>query len=150
MDKEFFKTIESRILELLPKEDWLDKGVVLEDCCSEMARLVASWISEYEKSARFFILKGDEVCKTKRSHDVLVLIMKNGEAYLIDPTVWQFFPQEKSILVGKSDSLENLIVMAKTKYGGNWKVGEELKDISHEEEKEWLRIIKKNIEEIKN
>ena len=140
-----FKKIQDRILNLLPKRHQIDKSILLEDCCSEISRLVASWIKESNRSARFYILKGDKVCKTKKSHDVLAVVIRDGEVYLIDPTVWQFFPHKESILVGKLDYLEESIKLSKEKYGGSWKVSEELKDSTLKEREEWLRIIKGNI-----
>ena len=78
-----FKKIQDRILNLLPKRHQIDKSILLEDCCSEISRLVASWIKESNRSARFYILKGDKVCKTKKSHDVLAVVIRDGEVYLI-------------------------------------------------------------------
>lgn len=146
MNKKYIEKIQEKILELLPEEKRQEKSVLLEDCCSELSRLVASWISKDDKSIRQVILKGENVCKKNKSHDILASI-KNDRVYLIDPTIWQFFPDENSILIGEYASLEESIVAATKKYGGHWKISEELKEVSSEEKDELLKTIKENIQE---
>ncbi|NIA02548.1 MAG: hypothetical protein GWP15_04130, partial [Nitrospirae bacterium] len=130
MNKENIKKIQDRILELLPKNRRSEKSALLEYSCSELSRLVASWIKESEKNIHCFILKGDDVCGTQKSHDILVVIDENNKIYVIDPTIWQFFPDEKSILIGKFNSLNASIIATEEKYGGGWKISEDLKNIS--------------------
>lgn len=149
MNNKYFKGIQNRILELLPKEKRKEKALLLEDCCSELSRLVASWISENDESSSQAILKGDNVRDTKKSHDILASI-KNGRVYLIDPTIWQHFPNENSILVGEYSSIDKAISAAANKYGGTWKKSESLKKISSKEEYELMRTINNNIKESLN
>lgn len=146
MNKKFIEKIQKKILELLPEEKRQKKTLLLEDSCSELSRLVASWINENDKSSHQVILKGDNVCGTNKSHDILASI-KNGKVYLIDPTIWQFFPNEDSILIGEYTSLDEAIAAATKKYGGNWQKSEDLKEISSKEKNELLEIIKDNTKE---
>lgn len=149
MNKKYIEKIQTKILELLPKEKRQKKALLLEDSCSELSRLVAIWICEDDKSIRQIILKGGNVCNKNKSHDILAST-KNSKVYLIDPTIWQFFPNENSILIGEYPSLEESIIAAAKKYGGYWKISEEVKEISSEEKDELLKIIKENIQETRN
>ena len=149
MNKKYIKGIQNKVLELLPEEKREKKALLLEDCCSELSRLVASWIYENGGSSCQAILKGDNVRNTKKSHDILAST-KNGRVYLIDPTIWQYFPNENSILIGEYSSIEESIGAAAKKYGGHWQKSEDLKKISSEEKKELMGIINDNIKESLN
>lgn len=144
MKEKKIEEIQDRILALLPNsgEKWR-----FEDCCSELSRLVAAWLDKEDKYAHFYILKGDNVCGTKKSHDILVAETKDKTLYLLDPTVWQFFSQDESILIGVADSLDEAIKLSVEKYGGEWKISEELANATEQEKEEWFRIIKTNINE---
>lgn len=145
MNKTIIKNIQSRVLELLPKERQSDRAILLHDSCSELSRLVAGWLEEDKQFTQYFILKGVHVYATKKSHDILAVIDFSNKVYLIDPTIWQFFPQEESILVGEVNSLAEATVVAEDKYGGTWKMREELKNISVKEKEEWLKMVNINI-----
>ena len=153
MNKKYIEKIQKKILELLPEEKRQKKMLLLEDSCSELSRLAASWMNENDKSSRQAILKGDNVCNTNKSHDILASI-KNGKVYLIDPTIWQFFPDENSILIGEYTSLDEAFAAVTKKYSGNWQKSEDLKEISSKEKNELLEIIleiiKDNIKESLN
>lgn len=149
MDKKYIEKIQKKILELLPEEKRQERALLLDDCCSELSRLVASWIRENYKSSRQIILKGENICNTNKSHDILASI-ENGKVYLIDPTIWQFFPNEDSILIGEYFSIDEAIAAITRKYGGYWQKSEDLKIISSEEKDEWLKIVKENIKEVLN
>lgn len=138
--------IQNQILELLPSDERQQKALLLADSCSELSRLVASWLSEIDDSTSQIILQGDNVCNTNKSHDILASI-NNGLVFLIDPTVWQFFPDANSILIGEYPSLAEAMAAAAKKYGGKWHQSEELKNISSEDKDLWLQIIKANIKE---
>jgi len=149
MNKKYIEEIQKKILELLPEEKRQNKTLLLEDCCSELSRLVASWINESDESGHQAILKGDNVRNTNKSHDIIASI-RNGKVHLIDPTIWQFFPNENSILIGEYTSLDKAVIAAAKKYGGNWQKNEDLREFSSEEKGEWLRIVKENIKEALN
>lgn len=146
MNQQHIERIQKRILKLLPEEKREKKALLLGDCCSELSRLVAVWIREDDKSSCQTILKGDNVCNTSKSHDILANI-KNGKVYVIDPTIWQFFPNEDSILIGEYPSIGEAIAAAVKKYGGQWQKSEDLQEIAARENDEWLRIVKENIQE---
>ncbi len=146
MNNKSIKRIQEQVLNLLPKDKLQQKAFLLKDCCSELSRLVASWISEADQSSRRVILKGNNVCDTDKSHDILASI-KNDKVYLIDPTIWQFFPNESTILVGEYGSLDQAIAAATEKYGGNWHKSQDLNGVSQKERNEWLKIVKENIDE---
>jgi hypothetical protein len=146
MNKEYIDEIQKKILNFLPKDKYLEKGLLLGHCCSELSRLVGSWIHEDDSFSRQIILKGKNVQGTNKSHDILVSI-NNDIVYLIDPTIWQFFPKDNTILIGKYSSIDNAIYAASKKYGGRWQKSEEIKETSSEEKNEWIKIIKENIHE---
>ncbi len=144
MNKKQIEKIQKRIMELLPEEKHSKKAELLEDCCSELSRLVSSWIKENSNPGRQIILKGDNVCNSNKSHDILATIYQDG-IFLIDPTIWQFFPEADSILVGEYSSLEAAIRAATKKFGGDWHESEELTEISPEDKNELLKLVKENI-----
>jgi len=109
--------------------------------------LVAGWIKIIDKSNRILILKGDGICNTKKAHDILAVITTNNQVYIIDPTIWQFFPQAKSILVFISDNINIALDKIKAMYGGQWAESEEFVQMDKNEEKKYLDIISQNISE---
>lgn len=146
MTEEYIDKIQKKILDLLLKEQQQKKALLLVDCCSELSRLVVSWINDIDKTSHQVILKGDKVCDTNKSHDMVANI-QNGKIYLIDPTIWQFFPSEDSILIGEFNSIDEAIAAAVEKYGGTWQKSEDLRKISPREKDKWLSIVKANIKE---
>lgn len=150
MNKKIIKKIQERIIKLLPKSKQNQPGILLSDSCSEVARLAAGWIKISNKSNNIFILKGINVCDTSNAHDILAVITANKQIYIIDPTIWQFFPKEKSILLFLSDNIDIAITInkIKNKYGGEWSINEKFIHASKKNEKKYLKIIKKNIHEI--
>ena len=149
MNKKYIEKIQKKILELLLEEKRQKRALLLEDSCSELSRLVASWINENDEFSRQAILKGDHVHNTSKLHDILASI-KTGKVFLIDPTIWQFFPDKDSILIGEYTSLDEAMAAAANKYGGHWQKSENLKKISSKEKDELLGIIKDNIKELLN
>ncbi|MBU1092490.1 hypothetical protein KJ836_02385 [Patescibacteria group bacterium] len=139
------ETIQKQVLQLLPTGEHNRRGALLADSCSEVSRLVASWIKEMDESMQAIILKGDNVCHTQKSHDILAIGTKDTQFYLLDSTVWQFFPDDDSILIGVADSLDEAIKLSVEKYGGEWKISEEIATATEQEKADWLRIIKTNI-----
>ncbi len=110
-----------------------------EDSCSEASRLVALWIKRKFKRASVSILKGEY--RPKKYHDILIAQLDN-EFYLIDPTIWQFFKNKRSILIGEFNSINELLLWAKKIYGGKWENIEKLTNFRGE--KEFIKIIKGN------
>jgi len=119
--------------------------VVSEFCCSEMSRYVGYHVLNDLQSGKAYILKGN--ISKSLSHDVL-LVEAEGKFTLIDPAIWQFFKNKKSIFVGDYRDLESAIAGAKKVYTGGWVISEELnKDALKREIPEMLNIINKNIED---
>lgn len=143
---ELVKKIQERIIGLLPIE-WRDRpGVLLADSCSEVSRLVAGWIKKIDETSHIFILKRINVCNTQKAHDILAVTI-NNQIYIIDPTIWQFFPQAKSILVFISEDINVALDKIKEIYGGEWGESEEFIQIDKNEEKKYLSIISQNVSE---
>lgn len=149
MNKDLIKKIQKRIIQLLSVDQQNQPGILLVDSCSEVSRLVAGWIKILDKSNRILIIKGVNVCGTKKSHDILAVITVDNQVYIIDPTIWQFFPQAKSILVFTLDNIDIALDKIKTIYGGQWLKSEEFIRMNKNEEKEYMDIISQNIRENK-
>jgi len=147
MNKGTIKQIQMRVIKLLPKDKQPSIGILCNDCCSEVSRLVASWIQEIDKSSRLLILKGINVHGTQKSHDILAVLTSNNDVYIIDPTIWQFFPDKKSILLCMSNNLEEALKEIKEIYGGKWQISEEIFKISTADREKYLNIISQTISE---
>lgn len=127
-----------RIFKSGPKNKLL--SLSSKDNCSETSRLVAIWIKRKFRKTELFILKGEH--RPKKYHDILAVKL-NNKFYLIDPSIWQFFKNKKSIFVGKFDSLADVFSCAKKTYGGKWKNIEKLTNFK--EEKKLIKMIKNNL-----
>ena len=57
MNKKYIEKIQKKILELLPEEKHQKKALLLEDSCSELTRLIASWINENDEFSHQTIIK---------------------------------------------------------------------------------------------
>lgn len=147
MDDAAIQRIQQRVLGLLPEGSHPLVGTLLRDSCSEVARLAAGWIREEHHPSRLLILKGTNVCGTTRSHDIVAVIGSSGDACIIDPTVWQFFPEAESILVATSSDLGSAMESIVAKYGGNWAISEEFSQLSKEDEEKYRAIIAQNAQE---
>lgn len=140
MDKKFFNTIQKRVIDLLLTLS-NDLQTAAQHKCSEISRLVGCWILSQHPTFSVLILKGE--FEDGSAHDVLGI--SSGEDFLIiDPTVWQIFPQEESIFVGEAKDMSAGLKVLSNKYGGMWKLSEELKRCSKDYEKELLSSIRKN------
>lgn len=147
MNEDKIKKIQEQVINLLPVGQRNQPGVLLTDSCSEVSRLVAGWIKEMDKSNRILVTKGIDVRGTKKVHDILTVITANSQIYIIDPTIWQFFPDAKSILVFISDGIDTALEKIKAMYGGQWLISEEFTQMDKNEEKKYLDIIFQNIRE---
>lgn len=139
MNNKQIQKIEKKIHRLLKKQGDLPLAILAYDCCSEISRLAASWIKKEEDSSQILVLKGKRIKKTNRKHDILAIIEKE-KVFIIDPTVWQIFSNGK-VFVGSHDNLEKALQSVIKKYGGSWKVSEEIKKVNRKDQKEWKRII---------
>ncbi len=144
---ELIEKIQKQIIGLLPVDQQDRPGILLSDSCSEASRLVGGWIKKLDESSRILIIKGIDVCDTQKAHDILAVITTDNQVYVIDPTIWQFFPEAKSILVFVADDINIALDKIKTTYGGQWSESEEFIKIDKDEEKKYLDIISQNIRE---
>lgn len=142
MEKQEIIEIQNKILDLIPNRS----GIYLKYCCSEMSRLVIKWLSEYGMSYQFYILKGTNVLSTKQSHDILV-VKKYDEISVLDPTIWQFFPNAKTILVYKGNNLNEGIHSAQDKYKCTWSLGQRESIPDDLTQNEYLKIVSNIISE---
>lgn len=147
MEKETIRQIQKRVVRLLHKNNKEPLYMMAIDNCSEVSRLVGCWIFEKLPRVRIYILKGKNVQNTKRCHDILA-VEYNENIDLIDPTVWQFFKNKKSIFIKTINNLTNSLFEAKKIYGGKWTISEVLK-ISSCKKNEFKKIIASNIKELK-
>lgn len=147
MNKNIINKIQKRIIQLLPAGLRSQPGILLADSCSEVSRLVAGWIKKLDRSNTILILKGINVCDTKKAHDLLAVITVKNKIYIIDPTIWQFFPKTNSIIVFISDDITISVNKIKKIYGGQWSINEELIKRDTNKEKKYMDIISRNIHE---
>lgn len=114
------------------------------DNCSETSRLAGCFILKSWENVTAHILKGENVLKTGQSHDILA-IQNMNQVYVLDPSIWQFSPRKRSILVGTSGNLSGATKLAQDVYGGIWKLSEQLflKDCQKEEQ-EWMSVLLEN------
>ena len=115
MKKETIRQIQRKIVQLLHKNNNKPLYVTSVDNCSEVARLAGCWIFEKLPLAKIYILKGKNILKTKRCHDILAVDYSENIT-LIDPTVWQFFKNKKSIFIKTIDNLTNSLFEANKIY----------------------------------
>jgi len=134
MHKKEIQNIQDRILDLAPNRS----GVYLKYCCSELSRLIISWLAT-DKSRRLYILKAANVMGSDMSHDILA-IKQNDNITIIDPTIWQFFPKAKTILVYEGTNLNSAQDALNEKYRCEWAIGSQEKIPSSKEQAEYLKI----------
>jgi len=147
INKNVIKNIQKQIIQLLSHDQQKQLGILLADSCSEMARLVAGWIKALDKTNHIAIIKGINVCGTQKAHDMIAITTASGQVYIIDPTVWQFFPKTKSILFFVSGDINIVWDKINAKYGGQWSISEEFIKMTKNDEKKYLKVIAQNIHE---
>jgi hypothetical protein len=146
MDKQTIKQLQNKIIVLLRQKN-KPLYALAEDNCSEVARLVGCWILEKMPDAQISIAKGDRVMGEKnKSHDV-ILVNDNKAIYVIDPTIWQFFKNKRSIIIGKTETVKSTLCTLEKMYKGKWKISEKISKKTAYNKEEWRKIIKKNINE---
>ena len=114
--------------------------VLTQDSCSEISRLLGFWLYKKFPKLKIYIYKG--VARV-RFHDLLII--QENKVYVIDPTIWQFFKNKKSILIAEENSIKNALAATSRYYGGKWKLSENVRECSRAEIKELKDTIKKNI-----
>src|SRR5680860_290339 len=92
-----------------------------DDTCSEVSRMLGQWLLKKLLKADMYIAKGKI---GKRFHDIL--LVHDKEVYILDPTVWQFFKNKKSILIKKTKTVNDALLVLANIYGGKWKISEQI------------------------
>lgn len=115
-----------------------------KDNCSEISRFAGCFVLESYSGVVVRVLKGNRVCNTKQSHDI-VAIQEKGTVHAVDPSVWQFFPRKRSIYVGSGKNIHDVLKVVQKIYGGTWNVSEKLSLKTCRKEKDkWLAVINRN------
>jgi hypothetical protein len=142
MDTKYIKNIQNRIVKLLiTLSNNLQESS--KNQCSEVSRLVALWILKDCPNCKADIFKG--TFQNNLSHDVLS-VASNKKIFLIDPTIWQFFPKAKSILIGIIGDSNEIVKILENKYKGSWRFSETIDKYDKKQGKNLLTIIKKSAE----
>jgi len=144
MNQEYISKIQNKVIKLLNSRGKYPLIMLSRHCCSEVSRLVGSWMQEVEKPKQISILKGDGL-DNNSAHDVLA-VLEDTTVRIIDPTIWQFSPN-KDIFVGEFASMELAFTELSKIYGGEWRISEELNNITDVQKKKWESIIRKILSE---
>ena len=110
------------------------------DTCSEVSRMLAQWFLKRLPKADMYIAKGKI---GKRFHDIL--LVHDKEVYILDPTVWQFFKNKKSILIKKTKTVNDALLALVSIYGGKWRISERIIKYSRNEIGQLKSVLKKSI-----
>jgi len=144
MNEDLIKKIQKQIAELLPPEQQNKLGALLADSCSEVSRLTAGWIKNLDETDQIAILKGSNIFNSNKSHDLLAVTATNNQIYIIDPTVWQFFPQATSILMFVENDMISVLQKLEKMYSGQWAESEKFVSLNKNDEIKYLDIIYQN------
>jgi len=142
---ETLKNIQNRIINYLKEYGSQPLLYLCKDNCSEISRLTSYWLYCDNPNNQYSIIKGTGI-KEEKSHDVLA-IKDSDKYYLVDPSIWQFFPEANNIYLGKFNSVEEISLFLENKYTGTWSVSEIMSEESFENRGKWGNIIKSNIQD---
>jgi CRISPR/Cas system-associated endonuclease Cas3-HD len=121
--KAAIKLIQQKITKLLRSHGQKTLAAASRDNCSELSRLVGIWILKKFPHATVDILQGTKVMNTNSAHDIVAATFQQL-VYIIDPTVWQFFPYKKSILITTVANIQTALQQVAASYHGNWQIAE--------------------------
>jgi hypothetical protein len=139
MHKATIKRAREYVFDLVGYNGHVSLGVLIKDSCSEISRLLGQWLYKKFPKAKIYIYQG----KVKgRFHDLI--LMQEKKVYVIDPTIWQFFKNKKSILIATEDSIEGAVAALEKYYGGEWKLSECVTDYSAAEIRKFKKVIRQN------
>ncbi len=140
MRKTTLEQAKKYVFSLLGYNGSIPLNILTKDSCSEVSRLLGQWLHEKFPKAKIYIYKG----KAKgHVHDLLVI--QDDKIYVIDPTVWQFFKDKKSILIATEDSVDDAVVALMRNYGGKWELSERVRGYSVPQIKKLRNTIKENL-----
>lgn len=140
--KNIISNIQDRLIKLLTNTGKVIKEASIDNC-SEVSRLVAIWIFNQMPNVNIKILKGDNVLNTTKSHDILTVFYED-KIFILDPTIFQF-EDVQNILMFELDKTSDYLSIVQKRYGGDWKVSENLIPGMYIEG-ELLNIIYENLE----
>lgn len=129
MKKELISAGKKYVFRLINYNGKIPLSKLCDDTCSEVARLLAQWFRNKLPKADMYIAKGKI---GKRFHDLL-LIHDKQEVYILDPTVWQFFKNKKSILIKRTKTVNDALSVLTNIYGGKWRISEKITKYSNKE-----------------
>ena len=140
MTEKYITNIQERVVDLLHSIS-SDLGAASKERCSEVARLVGCWILDDHPDFEISILRGE--FENGLAHDVLT--EKQSDSFtIVDPTVWQFFPKDDTIVLGTFSTMPEAELFLSRRYGGIWHVSEKMKTCTTEYSAELLEIIVKS------
>jgi len=134
------KQAKKYIFDLIGYNGTISLSVLTRDSCSEVSRLLGQWLYKKFPKAKIYIYKGKV-----RGHFHDLLVVQDDKAYVIDPTVWQFFKDKKSILIATENSIEGAVVALMRDYGGRWELSERVHGYSVPQIKKLKNTIKENL-----
>jgi len=128
MKKELISAGKKYVFSLIGYNGKVSLFKLCNDTCSEVSRLLAQWLLKKLPKADMYIAKGKI---GKRFHDLL--LVHDKEVYILDPTVWQFFKNKKSILIKKTKTINDALLVLASIYGGKWRISEQITKYSNKE-----------------
>ena len=141
MNENIIKKAKEYTLRLLKYTGRKPLCVICEDSCSEVSRLLGIWFRKEMPKTKIYIAKGKI---RNQAHDILIIGSNKG-VDIIDPTVWQFFKNKRSIFMGKTGTIGEALHKLTEIYGGNWKISERITKYSKNELFELKKTLTKNI-----
>ena len=125
LPESYIKQVQTKIVRLLRFGPHAHQPlrVLTQNNSYEVAKLLGYWIIEKFSTAKAYLAKGR--LPGHIFHTVLV-VEEDGEFWVLDSSIWKFFQNKRSMLVGKADSLEKAMLMITRAYTGKWQVGEKL------------------------
>ena len=121
MKNELINTGKRYVFRLIGYNGKIPLSELCDDTCSEVSRLLAQWFLKKLPKANMSIAKGKI---GKRFHDIL--LVHDKEVYILDPTVWQFFKNKKSIFIKKTKTVNDALLVLTSIYGGKWRISERI------------------------
>ncbi len=138
MRKELINEGKKYVFHLIGHNGQISLAKLCDDTCSEVSRLLSQWFLKRLPKTDMYIAKGKI---GKRFHDILLIHDK--EVYILDPTVWQFFKNKKSILIKKTKTINDALLVLTSIYGGKWSISEQIIKYSRNEIEQLRKILVK-------
>lgn len=144
MTKELIEQIQKKIVHLLKKVGDRPLPILAQAYCDETAHLAGNWILDELPSARIYIVKG---IIDRHTHHDLLIVEYGGKAYVVDPVVWRFFKNKKTILAAVTHAMPDALTEIQKLYHGIWRISERMEKSGFERRLDWERRIETKIDE---